>query len=265
MIMELSGSWSLILGVSSGFGQATAHALAQRGGNVIGVHFDTAERAEAAAEFAGKLRATGVDAHFFNLNAASAGTRREVIGQATELTGDQGIRILLHSLAFGSLLPFVPVEDGRETVSPKQLATTLDVMANSLVHWVRDLLAADLIRRGAKIYGMTSEGGGRVLPSYGAISAAKAALESHLRQLALELAPRGIAANAVRAGTTITPAQEKIPNSAEYAEVCRKRNPHHRLTETEDVAEAIVLLSMTDSSWITGNVIGVDGGELIAG
>ncbi|MFE5109576.1 SDR family oxidoreductase [Streptomyces sp. NPDC056663] len=266
MITEIQGSWSLVLGVSSGFGRAVARALAERGGNVIGVHFDTADGAEAAAKFAGELRDTGVSAHFFNLNAASASTRREVVGQAVELAGDKGVRILLHSLAFGSLLPFAPSQDGpqdQETVNSRQLAMTLDVMANSLVYWTQDLLAAGLLRRGAKIYGMTSAGSTQVLDSYGPVSAAKAALEAHLRQLAAELAPRGIAANALRAGTTLTPALEKIPHSAAYAEVCRARNPHKRLTEPEDVAEAIVLLSMSDSSWLTGNVIGIDGGEIL--
>jgi NAD(P)-dependent dehydrogenase (short-subunit alcohol dehydrogenase family) len=69
--------------------------------------------------------------------------------------------------------------------------------------------------------------------------------------------------NAVRAGTTITPALQKIPGSDGVIERCRTQNPHRRLTVPEDVAEAIVLLSSTDSSWITGNVIGVDGGEAL--
>lgn len=266
MITEIQGSWSLVLGVSSGFGRAVAGALAERGGHVIGVHFDTADGAQAAAKFEETLRDTGVRAHFFNLNAASASTRREVVERAVELTGGQGIRILLHSLAFGSLLPFATAPDGpqdQETVNSRQLAMTLDVMANSLVYWTQDLLAADLLGPGSKIYGMTSAGSTRVLDSYGPVSAAKAALEAHLRQLAVELAPRGIAANALRAGTTLTPALEKIPGSAAYAEACRTRNPHQRLTEPEDVAEAIVLLSMSDSSWLTGNVIGIDGGEIL--
>ncbi|MGW0554233.1 SDR family oxidoreductase [Streptomyces sp. NPDC002926] len=263
MITEIQGSWSLVLGVSSGFGRATARALAARGGNIIGVHFDTSDGAEAAVKFAGELRDLGVSAHFFNLNAASASTRSEVIAQAAELTGAQGVRIVLHSLAFGSLLPFVPTPEKPEVITSRQMAMTVDVMAHSLVYWVQDLLAAGLLPRGAKIYGMTSAGSTQVLDSYGAVSAAKATLEAHLRQLAAELAPRGVAVNALRAGTTLTPALDKIPNSAEYAELCRARNPHGRLTEPEDVAEAIVLLSMSDSSWLTGNVIGVDGGELL--
>ena len=103
-------------------------------------------------------------------------------------------------------------------------------------------------------------------PYYGAVSAAKAALESHIRQLAVELAPRGITANAIRAGVTATPAAQKIPGYEELlergADAATRRG---RLTTPEDVARAIVVLSHPDTHWITGNVISVDGGEDIVG
>ena len=102
-------------------------------------------------------------------------------------------------------------------------------------------------------------------PLYGPVSAAKAALESHIRQLALELAPRGITANAIRAGVADTPALRKIPGHEHMMEIARQRNPHGRLTTPQDVAEAIALLSRSESAWITGNVIGCDGGEDIVG
>src|SRR5712664_3586518 len=112
---------------------------------------------------------------------------------------------------------------------------------------------------------MTSAGGARVLPHYGPVSAAKAALESNIRQLAAELAPQGITANSIRAGVTATPAAQKIPNYEEFSQQAARRNPHRRLTTTDDVARAIVVLSHPDTYWITGNVIGVDGGEEIVG
>ena len=96
-------------------------------------------------------------------------------------------------------------------LSQKQMDMTLNVMAHSLVYWTRDLLFADLFTQGTKIFAMTSSGSIRVTPYYGAISAAKAALESHVRQLALELAPYSITVNALRAGVTFTPALRKIP------------------------------------------------------
>ncbi len=72
---------------------------------------------------------------------------------------------------------------------------------------------------------MTSSGGARVLPFYGPVSAAKAALESHIRQLAVELAPHGITANAIRAGVTATPAAQKIPNYDEFSPAGRAAQP----------------------------------------
>jgi enoyl-[acyl-carrier protein] reductase III len=108
---------------------------------------------------------------------------------------------------------------------------------------------------------MTSSGGTRVMPFYGAVSAAKAALESHVRQLALELGTAGVAVNAIRAGVTDTPASRKIPIADLLFQEARRRNPGGRLTVPEDVAGAIVALSLPGSGWISGNVIGVDGAE----
>jgi enoyl-[acyl-carrier protein] reductase III len=172
----------------------------------------------------------------------------------------------MHSLAFGSLLPFL-AEEPKGAISRKQMEMTLDVMANSLVFWVQDLWRAGLLERGSKVYAMTSEGSARTIPSYGAVSAAKAALESHCRQLAMELAllDAGVAVNAIRAGVTETPALRKIPEAARVIEHTLARNPHGRLTTVGDVAEAIVTLASTDSDWINGNVINVDGGEFHTG
>jgi enoyl-[acyl-carrier protein] reductase III len=262
MLVSLEGSWSLILGVSGAMGSATARAIAEQGGNILGLHFDTATGQAEAAKLADELRDTGVEAHFFNLNAARADTRAEVIPRVRELAGTAGLRVFLHSLAFGTLLPFLPRAD-EDTITVRQMTMTVDVMAHSLVYWTQDLFAAGLLPAGAKIFALTSAGGAKVLEAYGAVSAAKAALESHVRQLAVELAPHRVAVNAVRAGLTVTPALLKIPDSETYTHIAKQRNPHGRITQPADVAEAIVVLSGSDSSWMTGNVIGVDGGELI--
>jgi enoyl-[acyl-carrier-protein] reductase (NADH) len=100
-------------------------------------------------------------------------------------------------------------------------------------------------------------------PSYGAVSAAKAALESHIRQLAVEFSPHGIAANALRAGVTDTPSLRKIPGNEEIVKMATERNPGRRLTTPQDVANAIAALSVDGIEWLTGNVISVDGGEFI--
>lgn len=254
------GEWALVLGVSSGFGAATARALGRRGMSIVGVHLDRRVTLPLAEAVAADVRAAGGEAHFFNVNAAADDKRVMVADRARELTGGKPLRLLMHSLAFGTLKAFVS-DDVAQQTTRAQLEMSLDVMANSLVFWVQDLRARGLIGEGSRVMAMTSSGGTRVMPFYGAVSAAKAALESHVRQLALELAPMGVAVNAVRAGVTDTPAVRKIPVADILLSEARKRNPHGRLTTPEDVAEAIVAFTLPGTAWMTGNVIGVDGAE----
>jgi NAD(P)-dependent dehydrogenase (short-subunit alcohol dehydrogenase family) len=258
--------WALILGASSGFGEATALELARTGMNIFGVHLDRRATLPHVEEVIAQIEATGRTAVFFNVNAADAEKRAEVLDQiATRFSAEAGIvRVLLHSLAFGTLKPYVGEADG-ELLSKPQMDMTLDVMAHSLVYWVQDLLARGLMKSGCRIFAMTSSGGTRIFPTYGAVSAAKAALESHIRQLAFELAPMGITANAIRAGVTDTPALRKIPGNDLLLKHALERNPHGRLTTPQDVAAAIAALSHPNTYWITGNVIGVDGGEDVVG
>jgi NAD(P)-dependent dehydrogenase (short-subunit alcohol dehydrogenase family) len=138
-------------------------------------------------------------------------------------------------------------------------------MAHSLVYWTQDLVAAGLLGAGAHVFAMTSAGGHRIWPSYGAVSAAKAALESHCRQLAVELVSKGIAVNAIRAGVTDTPALRKIPGNAQMIERVLAVHPAGRLTTPQDVASVIVAVARPETVWLTGNVLGVDGTEDLIG
>jgi len=255
-----AGEWGLVLGASSGFGAATTRELARRGMNVVGVHLDRKATLPLAEAVAADVRAAGADAHLFNLNAADPEKRIQVCERARELTAGKPLRVVMHSLAFGTLRPFVG-DDPTQQTTKAQLEMTLDVMAHTLVYWVQDLHVRGLLGAGSRVFAMTSSGGTRVMPFYGAVSAAKAALESHVRQLALELGPARIAVNAIRAGVTDTPASRKIPVAEILFEEARRRNPGGRLTVPDDVAGAIVALSLPGAGWISGNVIGVDGGE----
>ena len=260
----LEGTWGLILGASSGFGAATACACARAGTSIIGVHLDRKATLPLAEAVARDVEAAGCTAHFFNANAADDAKREQICQRAVELVQPAPLRLVMHSLAFGTLRPFVAEAVG-EQLSKPQLEMTLDVMAHSLVYWTQDLVRAGLVGSGTRIFAMTSAGGTRVLPAYGAVSAAKAALESHVRQLALELGGRRVAVNAIRAGVTDTPASRKIPGAEIIFAEAKRRNPGGRLTEPDDVAYAIVALCQGASSWVSGNVIGVDGGEDVVG
>ena len=265
--------WALILGASSGMGEATAIALAKAGYRICGIHLDFRAGLAHVDEVKAAIAAAGSEALFVNMNAADDEKRADAIARLrarfaeSEAAGRHAyLRVVMHSLAFGSLLPFI-ADDPKGAISRKQMEMTQDVMANSLVYWVQDLYRAGLLEAGSKVYAMTSEGSTRVVPSYGAVSSAKSALESHARQLAMELARRGsgITVNTIRAGVTLTPALMKIPEHQEIIEAATKRNPMGRMTTVEDVANAIVALSGDGFDFVTGNVIGVDGGEFVTG
>jgi len=257
-----STDWAVILGASSGFGGATAIELARHGMNICGVHLDRQATMPAVQQIIRDIKHTGREAVFYNINAADAIKRGETLDDLQErFAGSENtVKVLLHSLAFGTLKSFIP-KKGEEALTQAQMEMTLDVMAHSLVYWTQGLITRHLMRRGGRIFAMTSSGGHTVFPYYGAVSAAKAALESHIRQLAMELGPHGITANAIKAGVTDTPALRKIPGSLEMLRVAKQKNPHGRLTEPEDVARAIALLADEQAHWISGNVIGVDGAE----
>ena len=260
----LKGKWALILGASSGFGAATSRELARAGMHIVGVHLDRKAAMAGVEALINELKATGSQVFFFNVNAADPVKRQEVLDQVQPKVGGSRLCVFMHSLAFGTLKPYLAA-DPKEQLTKDQMEMTLDVMANSLVYWVQDLMARKLLGSGSRVFAMTSSGGSRVWPNYGAVSAAKAALESHVRQLAMELAPYGASANCIRAGVTDTPALRKIPGNEQMMEFAKLRNPHHRLTTPDDVAKAIAILSNSGADWVTGNVIGTDGGEDIVG
>ncbi len=264
MANGLENSWALILGASSGFGEAAALELSKQGMNIFGVHLDRKGTLPHVEEIKDKIKENGREADFFNINAADPDKRAGVLGEMEQILDEHGnpgsLKILIHSLAFGTLKPYIS-DDEKSRLSIKNIDMTLDVMAHCLVYWTQEVVARKLMNEGGRIFAMTSAGGHRVWPTYGAVSASKAALESHIRQLAYELSPRKITANAIQAGVTLTPALERIPGSEEIVKHAIAVNPSNRLTTTEDVAQAIVALSGTGTHFITGNVIKVDGGE----
>ena len=255
---------ALILGVSSGFGKSTACELADRGYNIYGVHLDLGSARLRAEEFRTELEARGIKAVFFNINAADGGNIANAVEQIkTEFLKSevkQALGVVLHSIAFGSLGPLISL-DKEKQINQKKLEMSVNVMSHSLIYWVQEIFHAGLFAENSRIFAMSSNGSIHATNQYGPMSIAKAALEAIVRQLAFELAEYKITVNTILAGPAITPASSKIPDFEKMLKFAREHSPFQRNTIPEDAAKVIAMLSGEESSWITGQVINVDGGQ----
>ncbi|MCC6869026.1 MAG: SDR family oxidoreductase [Burkholderiales bacterium] len=153
---------------------------------------------------------------------------------------------------------------GDTLLDEEDMARTIYAMGTSLLSWVQDIHRDGLFAADARVLGLTSEGNTTAWKGYAAVAAAKSALESVSRAIAVEFAPHGIRSNILQAGVTPTPALKLIPGSARMQAVAEQRNPFRRTTTPEAVADFIALMCLDEAAWVNGALIRVDGGEHIA-
>lgn len=244
--LDLGGRRALVTGASRGIGAVVARTLAQAGAQVlIGYRADedSASRTLEAIETAGG-KGTLLQANL---------QRPEEIRQLFEsVKAGGGLDILVHAAALGS---FKPVLD----VRPNQWDLTMAVGPRALLLCAREA-AALMDGRSGRIVGLSSLGGMRVVPSYGAIGVSKAASDAVVRYLAVELAPRGIRVNGVAAGIIADTSLERHADYARLAAHALDRTPAQRLGTPEDVARVVLFLCSPLADWIVGQTIVADGG-----
>tara|TARA_Y100000590_G_scaffold375106_1_gene439826 strand:+ start:882 stop:1646 length:765 start_codon:yes stop_codon:yes gene_type:complete len=251
--------WAIILGASSGIGAECALRLAKKGINIYGVYLR--KKSSYIDELKKQLSKYDVQVIYKKANASNEDSRLEIIKEISKMK-DVRIKFFIHSIAFGTLKKFI---DSKNALNKKNIEMTLDVMCNNFIYWSQDLFKHNLLKNGSHILSMTSAGGRKNWDNYGAVSLSKAGIESATRQLSIELAKYGIAVNSLQAGVTDTNALRKIPGSQEMIKNAISANPHKRLTTTSDVGDFIEILVNYNSSWMTGNIIRLDGGEDITG
>lgn len=252
---DFKDQWAIILGGSSGLGLATAKKLASEGMHVCIVHRDRKSNLPDFYKEIEEMKSNGVDIKTFNKNALDRKFSNEIVDQLPK----GSVRLLLHSIAKGTLKKM----HGKETeiLSKEDLDITIHAMATSWYEWSKLLVDKDLFSSKARNIAFTSEGNTRVWPGYAAVSAAKAVLESLMRNMAVEWASLGLNTNCIQAGTTETASFKVIPQSGFLSERALERNPFHRLTKPEDVANVVYLLCKSEADWINGTILKVDGGE----
>ena len=251
--------WVLLLGGSTGHGAAIAKKLALEGYGIIAFHFDRGEAKKIAENNIDDLKKiTNGNCHYFNTNATSEEAMNEYIPKIKDITNGGPLKLLLHSIAFGTTTNFF----GDKPVTERQMNMTIHVMSNSLLYWTQKLFSEKLLAQGSRIMGLTSEGNYLAMEGYGPVSVAKVAMEAIIRQIGWELGQFGITANAIQAGVTPTRALTKITDKwKDWVDSTKNRNPMGRTTNPEDIAGTVSILLKPEADFINCSIIYCDGGE----
>ena len=242
----MEGRVVLVTGGSRGIGRAIALRFAQAKTRLFINFFQNREAADKTAEDAASL---GSEVHLLQADLKDESQIRVMFDEIHRCYGR--LDILAHNAASGVLRSVVDL-------TAKQWDWVMDTNARSLLLCARG--AASIMQSGGRIISLSSLGSARVVPQYAAIGISKSALESLTRYLAVELAPRGIAVNAVSAGAVPTDIWRLVPDGQELLERVREQTPSGRLVTPEDVAEIVYFLAGPRAQMIQGQILVVDGG-----
>jgi enoyl-[acyl-carrier protein] reductase III len=240
--MRFDGKSVLVTGGSRGIGREIARRFAELGAARVAIGYLRNDRA--AEEAASEIEALGAEPLLVRGNASSSKVAEQVASLGA-------LDVLVHNAATGVARPALETED-------RHFDWTMAANARALIALTRT--AAPAMPKGSSIVALSSLGAQRVLDNYVLVGASKAALESIVRHLAVELAPRDIRVNAVSAGVVETDALDAFPNREQMVSWSKARTPAGRLVEPGDIAGAVCFLCSPDAEMIRGHTLVVDGG-----
>jgi enoyl-[acyl-carrier protein] reductase III len=240
--MTIEGRSVLVTGGTRGIGKAIALRFAELGAGRVVIGY--LRKDSVAEEAADELRAAGAEPVAVRGNVSSQKT-------VVELASHGPYAAVVHNAATGVIRAALETED-------RHWDWTMSANARALLSLAR--ACAPEMEPGSSIVGVSSLGSARVMENYVLVGASKAALESVVRYLAVELAPSGIRVNAVSAGLVETGALEHFPNREQMLSSSRARTPAGRMVEPEDVAGAVAFLCSPDAAMVRGHVLVIDGG-----
>ena len=248
---ELAGKTVLVTGGSRGIGRAIVLRLVEAGASVA-VNYLRNE--VAAGETCERARAIGGSAAAISADVGDPNAVRELFARVR--TWWPRLDCLVHAAAMGRFQPLLAVRPADWNLALRTNAQALLLLASEALGF--------LAEPGGRIVALSSLGSRRYVPFYGAIGASKAALESLVRYLAVELAPRGVHVNAVSGGMVDGETLRRFPQHDVLRQAIEQRTPFNRLGTAEEIADVVVFLCSDRSNSIHGQTLIADGGFSLA-
>ena len=244
---RFQGKIALVTGASRGIGRAIAECLSSEGAHIVLNYLRNEEAARQTEKF---LKAQGSRVLTLQANVGNPKEAQALVETAGREFGK--IDILVHNAALGAFKPVSELRVNQWDLSLDVNAKALLVLAQAALPWME--------KEGGSVIALSSLGSKRYIPNYGAIGISKAALETLVRYLAVELAPKKIRVNAVSGGLVDTDATRSFPQQEHFKKEILLRTPAGRIGKPEDLAKVVVFLASEEASWIYGQTLIADGG-----
>jgi enoyl-[acyl-carrier protein] reductase III len=252
-MIDLTGRVALVTGSSRGMGRACALRLAQGGADVI-VNYVTSR--QAAIDTAREIRQMGRRAFVVKADVSEKDDVNSMMEYITEQIGQ--LDIIVSNAASGGFRPLL-------AATQKHFENTYNTNVLALLYLVQaGLPLLEKSKGRGKVIGISSHGSDMALPWYGLIGSSKAALESLVRHLTLEVGDRGVNVNVVKSGLVETDSTKKLPGAGEmFAHRKDKTMTGDRMLAIEDIADAVAFLASPMADMIQGETLTVDGGAAV--
>lgn len=248
--LPLENKIALVTGSGRGIGKGVALHLASQGADLVINYFRNKAPAEETADI---IRSFGRQALVVRANIGDIDQIEKLFHRIDQVYG--GLDIFISNAASGYNRPALMQK-------PKGWDWTMDINARAFLFCTQKAVPFMEKRGGGHIVAISSPGAERVLPEYIVVGASKAALNSLVRYLAVELAHKNIVVNAVSPGVVETEIMQHFSIFREEGiiEKIKEKTPAGRLVTPADIAKVVFFLCMPDADMLRGQVIQVDGG-----
>lgn len=250
--LDLNGKVAVVIGGTSGIGRAIAHGLAQAGADVI----PTSRRAEQVEASAWEIEALGRRTLRVTSDVCDRSSLQHVLEETVKAF--EKVDILVNSAGRTKRAPTIDFSDDDWN----------DIMDTNLTGTLRacQIFGRHMLERQyGRIINIASLSSFVALYEVAAYSASKAAVASLTKSLAVEWASRGVCVNAIAPGVFRTALNQKLLDETERGREFLLRTPMKRFGKVEELAGAVVFLASDAASFVTGEILTVDGGFLASG